>query len=658
MSDFKFEVAVEIFDQLPEASFGGLLLRGLTPKSETPNNIEFLTANVAEDIVSRGKSILTDPELGKWETFFAHNKDKAKASHVSLIERILKDKKLPRINTLVDIYNSISVHYKIPVGGHDVSNTSAVTVIITNGKENFQAMNQGETVNVMPEEIAYIDDKQNILTRHFVWRQSESSKTSDSTKDLFIPLDNAFNLLSDKAIERIIQELLAIINQYYEFEFNFGIINKYNPELIFRQFKSSQESVFELPKIAKDRGEVNTNLEDVEKFFDRKLDLIYPSNEALKQALLSGKRLKFYIGADATGPRLHLGHVIPVKKMGYLQKLGHQIIFLVGDFTARLGDPTDKSIVRKMLSDEEVDANAAKFKNQIARYIDFDCDVNPAEVTFNSHWNSDMTFGDVIKLASNFTVQQMLERDMFQKRIEEQKPIYLHEFIYPLIQGYDTVAMQVHGEFGGRDQTFNMLAGRTLAKTYRDIDKFVVTTHFLLAADGKNKMSKSIGNCIFIEDSPQDKFAKVMAIPDSLIPHFYEMATEVDDEFIQNIKAELEQTTDPLALKKQLAHRIVSENHNQSEADKALAYFERTIQNNEVPLDAKQINKADLAENITLKDLLQACNTGLSNSDLKRLVRDSAVEVNGEAKTDLMQELTTKDIEYLKIGKKIWVKIT
>lgn len=657
MKNFKFKVTKQIFDILPNATFGGLFISGLKPKADAQREvIEILVANTVEDVLKRGKSILKDPELQNWMNFFEKNPEKARASHVALTQRILKDKQLPRINNLVDIYNSISISHKLPVGGHDVEHIDEVRVDVIKGGETFQAMNQDKKVEPAQGEIAYLDDSK-VLTRHFVWRQSEQSKTTEATNTIFIPLDNAFGLFSNSKLEEIASDLVAILSGIYEFDHSFTILTKYNSEFEFGPDKIMSNPNSPLPPIAKSRGEVNTDPEAVAKFFDRKLDLIYPSKEALEQALLSGKRLKFYIGADATGPKLHLGHAIPVQKMAYLQKLGHQIIFLVGDFTARLGDPTDKSIVRKMLSDEDVDTNAAKFKSQIANYIDFDSDINPAQITFNSHWNSSMNFGDVIKLASNFTVQQMLERDMFQKRIEEQKPIYLHEFIYPLIQGYDTVAMEVNGEFGGRDQTFNMLTGRTLAKNYKEMDKFVITTHFLLSSDGESKMSKSIGNCIFIDDSPQSKFAKVMAIPDSLIPHFYEMATDVDDSFVERIKEEVEKTKDPLSLKKQLAHKVVELNHNKQEADEALEYFERTIQNNEVPHDAVQINRSELGESIALKDLLQACKTTLSNSELKRLVKSNSIEINGEVHSDLMQELETSDIEYLKIGKKIWIKL-
>lgn len=393
----------------------------------------------------------------------------------------------------------------------------------------------------------------------------------------------------------------------------------------------------------------------VDKFFDHKIDQIYPTEKKLREKLLSGKRLKFYIGADATGPRLHIGHLIPILKMKQLQELGHEIIFLVGDFTARLGDPTDKSEVRRILSTEEVNSNASKFKTQIARYIDFDSGENPAQIAFNSKWNNNLTLSDVIKLASNTTVQQMIERDMFQKRLDMNKPIFLHEFLYPLIQGYDSVFMEVDGEFGGRDQTFNMLMGRTLLKNYKNIDKFVITTHFLLSSDGQNKMSKSIGNCIFIDDSPMDKFGKVMSIPDHLIGHYYRLATEELIADIEQIETNLEQGVDPMSIKKQLAYQITLINDGEEEAKKALEFFEKTIQNNEAPQSAPTFSRAKFDKvELTLKEIVTST-SNISNAEAKRLIRAGAIEINGAIETDLSKNFKTTSLDFLRIGKKNWI---
>lgn len=402
---------------------------------------------------------------------------------------------------------------------------------------------------------------------------------------------------------------------------------------------------------------INTNPQAVEKFFDHKIDQIYPSVEKFKELLYSGKRLRFYIGADATGPRLHIGHLVPMLKMKYLQELGHEIIFLVGDFTARLGDPTDKSETRTLLSEEEVKTNATQFQKQVQKYIDFTSEENPASIRFNSEWNNSLNLSDIIKLASNTTVQQMIERDMFEERLKIKKPIYLHEFLYPLIQGYDSVHMEVDGEFGGRDQTFNMLMGRNLSKIYKNIEKVVVTTHFLLSSDGISKMSKSIGNCIFIDDTPEDKFAKVMSIPDSLIGHYYELATDRTVEEIREIEQEIKKGNNPMEIKKQLANEIVTFHDGEDSAHKALSFFEKTVQNNELPENAKTISKSIFPRStVTLKDLLSETGLVASNADGKRLIKAGAIEINGQVINDYMKEFPVSGLESIRVGKKQWLK--
>ena len=401
---------------------------------------------------------------------------------------------------------------------------------------------------------------------------------------------------------------------------------------------------------------VNTNPKDIDKFFDHKLDKIYPSEQELRNKLLSGEKLKFYIGADATAPKLHLGHLIPILKLKYLQELGHQIIFLIGDFTARLGDPTDKAEVRKLLSVEEVNENASNFKNQIAKYIQFEGTDNDAMLVFNADWHSKLTFADVIDLASNVTVQQMIERDMFSERINSKKPIYLHEFLYPLIQGYDSVELEVDGEFGGRDQTFNMLMGRTLLKNYKNKDKFVITTHFLLSAEGESKMSKSVGNCIFIDDKAEDKYAKVMSIPDNLIVHFYQMATDKNSDEIIAIEKRLDSGEDPMSIKKTLAFEITEAHDGTENAHKAQKHFEDSVQNNQVPENAPTFSRNAInSESISLKELLAITNLLPSNAEAKRLTRSSAIEVNGEVITDFNKEFTTAELNNIRVGKKNWL---
>lgn len=403
------------------------------------------------------------------------------------------------------------------------------------------------------------------------------------------------------------------------------------------------------------KPEIDTSPETIDRFFDRKIDTILPSNEAFRQLLMSGKQLKFYMGADVTAPRLHIGHIIPYLKMAQLQKMGHQIIFLIGDFTGKIGDPTDKSAARRKLTDEEVKTNSQAFIDQIKALFDFDDPVNPPLIKFNSEWNNKLSFADVIELASNFTVQQMLERDMFEKRINENKPVYLHEFLYPLIQGYDSVAMEVDGEFGGSDQTFNMLAGRTLSKALLNKEKFVLTMKLLLSADGINKMSKSIGNCIFITDPAEEKYAKIMAIPDDLIMHYFELLSDLSNTELEATKIRAQ--NEPMTVKKELAYLVVEMFNGAEEAKNAQETFKKVVQDKEVPDDIQEVKKQDLEETLQLKELLVKTGLVNSNSEAKRLIMEGAVEIDGIKETNPNKTISLEKASLVKAGKRKWVKL-
>ncbi len=411
---------------------------------------------------------------------------------------------------------------------------------------------------------------------------------------------------------------------------------------------------------------IDSSEASINRFFDRKLDKVLPNNDELKKALTGGKRLRFYMGADVTAPRMHIGHIIPFLKMQQLQRMGHEIIFLIGDFTGMIGDPTDKSATRTKLSSEEVKINSEAFVAQIKNIFDFENTNNPPEIKYNSTWNSKLSFSDVLELASNFTVQQMLERDMFQKRLEEKKPIYLHEFLYPLIQGYDSVAMDVDGEFGGTDQTFNMLAGRTLLKSLNNKEKYVITCKLLLSNDGVNKMSKSIGNCIYLVDSPEEKFGKLMAIPDSLIIHYYELLSDLSEKQLQDLTSKLKTSDNPMPFKKELAFYVVNLLDGAEAAQKAKEVFERTVQHKEVPEDILKVTRGELAKrlieqgvtgDINAKELLTALELTKSNSDAKRLILEGAVEFDEVIVTNPNLTIDLTAISLIKAGKRQWRKL-
>lgn len=386
----------------------------------------------------------------------------------------------------------------------------------------------------------------------------------------------------------------------------------------------------------------------------RLVEKAYPTREAAEKAL-SGKKMKIYLGVDPTGPHLHLGHATNLLLLKQLQDLGHKIIFLIGDFTGRIGDPTDKLAARQPLTEKQIKENLKTFKKQAAKIISFS-GKNPAAIAFNSKWHKAMTFGKLIELAHHFTVQQMIERDMFQKRLKEEKPIGLHEFLYPLMQGYDSVALDVDMEIGGNDQTFNMLAGRTLLKSYKNKEKFILATKLLVNPEtGKKIMNKSEGGMINLDDDPRNMFGKVMALDDRVMFTLASLSTLLPDVEIVRMKSAVEKnTSNPRDAKIAIAHAVVSLYHSPKDADKAKNEWVKTFSKKETPDEMPDLR---IKSSITIGDLLVAAGIS-SKSEARRLVDQGAVKINDETKKDFQETLRLKGGEVLKVGKHRFFRIS
>ena len=394
---------------------------------------------------------------------------------------------------------------------------------------------------------------------------------------------------------------------------------------------------------------VSTDPQKIEEILDRGVENVYPGRDYLKERLESGDKLKLYVGYDPTAPSLHIGHGISMLKMRQFQELGHEVVMLIGDFTAMIGDPTDKDTARNKLSRSEVLDNCKEYKQQASAILDFE-GKNPAHLEYNSEWLGDMNFADVIDLSSNFTVQNMMERDMFQRRIDKEAPIYVHEFMYPMMQAYDCVAMDVDGEVGGNDQTFNMLKGRELMKKLKDKDKFVITTKILTTNDGK-KMSKSEGNAITLSDSPADMYGKVMRWSDDAIANGYELATDVDIEEVREIKEELDEIDNPMPLKKRLAYEVTRTFLGEDAAQKGQDHFQKVIQEEEKP---DQMEEVEPSSYDVLSVLVEA-ELVSSKSEGRRMIDQNAVSLNDEKVEDYFEEVEPGDI--VQKGKRFFAKV-
>jgi len=387
----------------------------------------------------------------------------------------------------------------------------------------------------------------------------------------------------------------------------------------------------------------NSNFKDPNHWLNRGIENIYPNKEELIKFLEAGNKLNIYFGIDPTGPDLHIGHGTVLIKLKELQAEGHQIIVLIGDFTAMIGDPTGKKSARQKLEPKEVKANYKDFKVQIGKILD----LNKINFVFNRQWLAKLKLEDILNISSQFTVSQMLERDMFQDRIKNNEPIYLHEFMYPLMQGYDSVSLPINAEIGGTDQTFNMLMGRTMLKKLNR-EKFVITTKLLVDPTGK-KMGKSEGNMITLSDEPSLMYGKVMSWSDDMMLLGFEICTKVDlNEIKQKIK------DNPRDTKMYLAKSVVTNFIGEKEAKEAEVDFIKKFHTKEIPDDLLIIKIKSVKR---LDEILLKQNLVKSKSDFKRLILGQSLTLLPSQNKITDPNLLIKETITIKIGKKRFVKI-
>ncbi len=368
----------------------------------------------------------------------------------------------------------------------------------------------------------------------------------------------------------------------------------------------------------------------------------------LEHSAKTGKPLRVKLGADPTAPDIHIGHTVVIRKLRAFQELGHTAIFLIGSFTGMIGDPSGKNSTRPPLSREEIDANAETYKTQIFKLLDPD----KTEIRYNSEWMDKFSAADFVKLCSRITVKQILERDDFEKRLREEKPISLHELLYPLVQGYDSVALNADVELGGTDQKFNLMVGRNLQREYAQEPQVILTTPLLEGLDGVNKMSKSLNNYIGIDENPNEMFGKVMSISDELMWRYYELVTDLTPSEIEKMKSVDE---NPRNLKVNLAKSIIRDFHSQSAANDAEENFIRQFVKKDIPDEIEE--KSIDAGIYKLVDLLVQTEMVASKGEAKRLIEQGGVKLNGEKASNTGAEIEVKGEILLQVGKRKFLKV-
>jgi len=383
--------------------------------------------------------------------------------------------------------------------------------------------------------------------------------------------------------------------------------------------------------------------------FERGADEILPLEE-LKKKLEKNKPLRIKTGFDPTAPDLHLGHTVLINKMRQLQDLGHTIIFLIGDFTGMIGDPTGKNVTRKPLTKEQVLENAQTYQDQVFKILDQD----KTEIRFNSEWMGKMDSADMITLASKQTVARMLERDDFSKRYKSGQSISIHEFLYPLVQGYDSVALEADMELGGTDQKFNLLMGRELQKQNDQEPQVILTMPILEGLDGVQKMSKSLNNYIGIDDAPDDMFGKIMSISDDLMWRYLELLSFESLGTIADWKVEVEKGENPRNIKFRLAAEIIARFHDKAAAEQAQQNFINRFAKNQIP---DEMNEFEFAAGIKIANLLKDAHLVNSTSDAFRMIKQGAAKIDGDKITDKDFE-PTKGVAVYQVGKRKFARIT
>ena len=374
----------------------------------------------------------------------------------------------------------------------------------------------------------------------------------------------------------------------------------------------------------------------------------------LVDRLKAGRPLRVKAGFDPTAPDLHIGHTVLINKLRQLQDLGHHVVFLIGDFTGMIGDPTGKNATRPPLTREEVAANAKTYTSQVFKILD----EGKTEIAFNSTWMDKLTSADMVKLAATHTVARMLERDDFGKRYKSNQPIAIHEFLYPLVQGYDSVALKADLELGGTDQKFNLLMGRELQKHYSQLPQCILTMPLLEGLDGVNKMSKSLGNYVGIADAPNDMFGKLMSASDELMWRYIELLSFAPLATVRQWKKQVEDGGNPRDIKVGFAQELVARFHSRAAAAAALADFESRFKQGEIPADLAEVTVTAGADGIAIANLLKVAGLTASTSEALRMIAQGGVKLDGEKVSDKALKLAAGAQVVVQVGKRKFARVT
>ncbi|MYD36526.1 MAG: tyrosine--tRNA ligase [Dehalococcoidia bacterium] len=671
-----FEISGDLLQRHPTYVVGVVFVQNATKPS--PENVGKLQRTLQEEVQTvpwklGGAGLHGHSAITRWEQAFEAegiNPRTYVPSVAALAQRCLRGDYIRSINPAADIANLISMRHLVPVGAHDVDRLPGdITVRLSREGDAFTASTADEKELPIGEPVYATGD--DIRTRRWVWRQAETAMTMPESRTIVFPVDGFMDATADR-VEAATRELALLAKATLGGDVSYGYVNADKPSLSgddvsltqvddieaatapLLSLDSPDESAETYPSPPADEALAGWSLSDLLR--RGILDSVIVEEE-LQEALDSGRRLTIYEGFDPTSTSLHIGHYLSLRVLRWFQLQGHRVIMLFGDFTARIGDPTGQSAERLQLTQDQVVANAQTWRNQISRVLDLGGD-NPIEIKWNGEWLDSLTLRDMIEIAANVTVQQLIERDMFQERLSQQRPLHLHETLYPLLQGYDSVAMSVDAELGGRDQMFNMMVGRDLVRNYNGKTKHVLMTPLIPGLDGR-KMSKSYGNTVDLTENPVDMFFKLTQVSDELLPMFMSVLTDTPDDEIDGVRLRLSTESNLQNARERFAWAVTERLHGTDEAQRAQKEFTRVVDEGSMRQDVEEVFLKPRAEPLTILDVAVATGLATSRSDARRLIQQGGLEINDQRHTEPTLQLSPEDVEgaIIKMGKRGFVRM-
>ena len=674
----RFELSDDLLQRHPTYRVGVVYVQDAAVQSpKTQAALRHALRNVVDTLPWRlgGSRLHQNRAILAWERAFDAaeiNPNRYQPSVAALAERALRGEPIPSINPAVDIGNLISLMHLLPVGAHDMESLPGdIQVRLSRAGDTFVPPD-GASEDVPPGEPVYATGN-DIRTRRWIWRQSQPAMVGHRSRTIVFPVDG-FTDSTDDLVTKATQELAQLVKAILGGIVTYGFVDAERPSLELSRQTMEEEHASEkgsalLLSLAADtnasaapiatRPPAQSALGEwtLPDLLRRGLlDGVIVQDE-LEKDLASGKRLTIYQGFDPTSTDLHIGHYLSLRILRWFQMHGHRVIFLFGDFTARIGDPTGQSAERQQLTRDQVLANTVTWREQIAHVLDFGGE-NPIEVKANGDWLESLSLRDMIEIAANITVQQLIERDMFQERLSQQRPLHLHETLYPLLQGYDSVAMSVDAELGGRDQMFNMMVGRDLVRSYIGKTKHVLMTPLIPGLDGR-KMSKSYGNTVDLTEPPVEMFFKLTQVSDDLLPLFLNVLTDAPDEEVDDVHRRLETEANLQHVRERFARELTEVFHGAEAADRAQAEFRRVVDEGQ---SRQEVNEAILRAKgaaITAIDVAVATGLATSRGDARRLIQQGGLEINDRRQTDPTQEIALDELAgaIVKMGKRGFVRM-